>query len=111
MAQSMWMQCSSCNIDKLYLMCTYFSEEIVNGCSPENTVSLSSVSFNFNTSPAIVHMLITPKAHSNNKPVSPVEHTPKMMHQQDPNLFRLQRDENANSPSASQRVRAMRAMK
>lgn len=111
MAESMLMQCSSCNIDKLYLMCTYFSENKVDGCSAENTVSLSSVSFNFNTSPAIVHMLITPKAHSNNKPLSPVEHTPRMMHQQDPNLFRLQRNENANSPSASQRVRAMRAIK
>lgn len=59
-------------------------------------------------------MLITPKANSSNKPVSPVEHTPKMMHQQDPILFRMQRDDNAqcqNSPSASQHVRAMRAMK
>ncbi|XP_034476594.1 microcephalin isoform X2 [Drosophila innubila] len=53
-------------------------------------------------------MLMTPKARDANKPVSPTEHLRKMMPQQDPNVFRLQRD--FNSPSASLRTRAIRAL-
>lgn len=85
------------------------NENFVDSSTSESSVTIAKSTTAISTAPAIVQMLMTPKSRDTNKPVSPSEHFRKMMPLQDPNVFRLQRD--LNSPSASLRTRAIRALK
>ncbi|KAL7735511.1 hypothetical protein ACLKA6_010544 [Drosophila palustris] len=89
-------------------MCEMRNENFVDLSTSENSLNIIKSATAISTAPAIVQMLMTPKSRDKNKPVSPSEHLRKMMPQQDPNVFRLQRD--LNSPSAFSRTRAIRAL-
>ncbi|XP_062134488.1 microcephalin isoform X1 [Drosophila sulfurigaster albostrigata] len=90
-------------------MSEQIKENFVDLCTSQSSVPDTMSTAQIGTAPAIAHMLMTPKSRDASKPVSPSEHLRRMMPHQDANVLRMQRD--LNSPSASLRMRALRALR